>query len=134
MRNLLYKSRTKGSMIDRVTRRRRCGASSSISVRYLYRLVDCTITLVTPGILVVSNTVDIASKFGRIDAANLPVPIIWGVDIHLIQPYRFYGIHPESADSVTSTASNPVSCSGTGTNVSRVFSRMRQSLRSGLLS
>ena len=40
----------------------------------------------------------------------------------------------EFADSITSTVSNPVSSSGTGTNVFREFSRMRQSLRSGLLN
>ena len=57
-----------------------------------------------------------------------------GVGIPLIQPYRVDRRNPEFADSVTSTVPNPVSCSGTGTNVSRVFSRMRQSLRSGLLS
>ena len=57
-----------------------------------------------------------------------------GVGIHLSQPYRFDRRNPEFADSITLTVPNPVSCSGTGTNVSRVFSRMRQSLRSGLLS
>ena len=57
-----------------------------------------------------------------------------GVGIHLSQPYRFDRRNPEFADSVTSTVPNPVSCSGTGINVLRVFSRMRQSLRSGLLS
>ena len=57
-----------------------------------------------------------------------------GVGIPLIQPYRVDRRNPEFADSITSTVPNPVSCSGTGTNVSRVFGRMRQSLRSGLLS